>query len=79
MMLLFDDETVTKNHDAAIRREAKAEGRAEGRVEGRAEGKEEERLSNIRQVMKKLKYTAQQAMEFLEIPVDAQSEYVDKL
>ena len=75
MMLLFDDETVTKNHDAAIRREAKAEGRAEGH----AEGQEEERLSNIRQVMKKLKYTAQQAMEFLEIPVDAQSEYVDKL
>ncbi len=30
MMLLFDDETVMRNHDAQIRRESRAEGRAEG-------------------------------------------------
>ena len=63
MMLLFDDETVTKNHDAAIRRESM----------------EEANLSSIRLIMKKLKYTAQQAMEMLEIPADAQKEYMEKL
>ena len=49
------------------------------REEGRADGRREERLESIRKVMKKLKYTAQQAMDFLDIPPAEQSTYLPML
>ena len=51
----------------------------EVRAEGREEGIDKTRIENIRTIMKKLKYTAQQAMEFLEIPIADRSKYATKL
>ena len=62
-----------------LKEEARAEGRAEGRTEGRAEGVDQTRAESIKNIMKKLKYTAQQAMDLLEIPVADQSRYFTKL
>ena len=65
------------------RQEGRLEGRREGRLEGRQEGREEgvdqTRVDAIKLLMKKLKYTAKQAMDFLEIPADDQSKYLAKL
>ena len=36
-------------------------------------------LKNIKSIMEKLKYTAQQAMDLLEIPLTEQSKYAAKL
>ena len=46
------------------------------REEGREEGEREERVKTIKKVMEKLEYTAQQAMDFLDIPISKQSEYL---
>ena len=62
-----------------LKEEARAEGRAEGRTEGRAEGVDQTRVESIKNIMKNLKYTAQQAMDLLEIPVADQSRYFTKL
>ena len=66
-----------------MRKESKEEGRTEGRVEGRLEGRvegiESTRLESIRIVMERLKYTAQQAMEFLKIPSADWPKYLAKL
>ena len=66
-----------------MRKESKEEGRTEGRVEGRLEGRvegiESTRLESIRIVMERLKYTAQQAMEFLKIPTADWPKYLAKL
>ena len=40
---------------------------------------EKNNLESIRIVMRKLKYTAQQAMDFLEIPDSEQKRYLAKL
>jgi flagellar biosynthesis/type III secretory pathway protein FliH len=61
------------------RTEGRMEGRLEGRLEGRMEGIESNRLESIRNVMDGLKYTAQQAMELLRIPVAEQPKYLAKL
>ena len=45
----------------------------------RQEGVDENRIESIKTVMKKLKYTAQQAMEFLEIPIADRAKYLAKL
>ena len=57
-------------HDDGI-----AIGRAQGRQEGREEGSEENELNNLRTVMDKLKYTAIQAMEFLNVDEKKQEKY----
>ena len=61
------------------RAEGRAEGRVEGRVKGRAEGIEETRVAAIKSVMEGLRYTAQQAMELLKIPMADRSKYLAKL
>ena len=43
--------------------------------EGREEGREEEKVSNIRKMMKRLKMTAEAAMDVLEIPAEEQDRY----
>lgn len=45
----------------------------------RQEGVDKNRIESIKTVMKKLKYTAQQAMEFLEIPIADRAKYLAKL
>ena len=55
------------------------EGREEGRLEGREEGRGEEQLSSIRNLMKTLKLTAQQAMDALEIPPSDQKNFLAML
>ncbi len=49
------------------------------RVEGKKEGTTEERLKNIKSIMKKLNMTAQQAMDMLDIPKPAQSKILAML
>lgn len=46
--------------------------RAEGRIEGRAESK----LESIQSLMKNMKWSAQQAMQALNIPVDEYDKYL---
>ena len=59
--------------------EAKEEGREEGRQEGRAEGVDQTRIESIKSVMAGLKYTAQQAMDLLNIPKGEQAKYMARL
>ena len=54
-------------------------GREKGRAEGRNEGLDEARLESIKNVMRGLKYSAQQAMDLLRIPVGEQPKYAAKL
>lgn len=44
------------------------QGLVQGRIEGRTEGQIEERVETISKVMKKLNFTLDQALQFLEIP-----------
>ena len=60
--------------DMAARKAAK-KAAAEAAAVALNEGKETERLSSIRNLMKNMKWTAQQAMEALGIPVDEQPKY----
>ncbi len=49
------------------------------RKDGEKEGIDKTRVESIKTVMKKLKYTAQQAMDLLEIPAADQTKYLAKL
>ena len=66
-------------HDMEIREEAREEGRIEGREEGREEvreeGKENATVTSLRTVMKKMKLSAEKAMDFMDIPAEDQSKY----
>ncbi|SFI26450.1 conserved hypothetical protein (putative transposase or invertase) [Pseudobutyrivibrio sp. OR37] len=61
--------------EAIIRHEGREEGRAEGLVEGRQEAA----VSNIRNLMKNMKLTAEQAMEALGIDKSEFSKYMTML
>ena len=52
-----------------------AEGRAKGIAEGRAEGK----LDSIKALMKNLKISAEQAMEYIGIPKNEYKKYMQML
>ena len=81
--------------EAIIRHEGREEGRAEGLAEGLAEGREEGRaegreagleegrekttIFNIRNLMKNMKLTAEQAMEALGIDKSEFSKYMTML
>ena len=51
----------------------------EARDERRKEGIDQSRLENIKNVMEGLNYTAQQAMDLLDIPVDERDKLIAKL
>ena len=70
---------LTEYNEAEAMELFKEDGRREGRKEGRKEGIDQNRVESIKTVMKKLKFTAQQAMEFLDIPVTDQKKYLAKL
>ena len=59
--------------------EMRQDSRNEGIAVGRAEGIESNRIESIKNVMYGLKYTAQQAMELLQIPEAEQEEYFSRL
>ncbi len=54
------------------------EAREEMRAEGKAEGRAEERLFLLSKLMKK-SYSAEDAMDFLEIPPDQRAYYAERL
>ena len=62
-----------------FRQDGLKEGIIKGRKEGRKEGIDQNRVENIKNLMKTLKLTAQQAMDALLIPAADQSEYLTKL
>ena len=54
----------------------RVEGLEKGQEEGLEKGRENERLSSIRKNMSKLDYTAEKAMDFLDIPKEEQGKYI---
>jgi len=57
----------------------RAEGRAEGEARGRAAGKIEERIASIKRIMKKLSMGQDEAMDFLDIPIDERGQILTAL
>ena len=49
------------------------------REESIQRGIDQNRVESIKSIMKKLQYTAQQAMDLLEIPLKEQPKYTEKL
>ena len=49
--------------------------RQESRAEGEAKGKEEATVSNLQTIMKKMKLSAEKAMDFMDIPPEDQPKY----
>ena len=80
MLLTEYNETETLE---MFKEEGRAEGREEGREEGRAEGMEKgivtgmdrANLANIQKIMEKMKFTAQEAMDFLDFSGKEQEKY----
>ena len=60
-------------------REGREEGRKEGIREGRKEGREEGIIVSLKNVMKKLKLSLDEAMEWMEIPINKRAIYKAKL
>ena len=56
-------------------KEGREEGREKGREEGREEGRIEAQLENIHRLIAKLKISAEQAMDLLEIPPSERQHY----
>lgn len=56
-----------------------SEERHEAMQEGRAEGRTDERMSNIRQLIAKLKMSAEQAMDVLDVPMSERPRYRELL
>ncbi|MBR1931392.1 MAG: hypothetical protein IJ833_07990, partial [Lachnospiraceae bacterium] len=59
--------------------QAKSEGRKEGRKQGRSEGIEESRCDSIKALMETMKWSAEQAMEALQIPAAERKKYAARL
>ena len=59
--------------------EGRKQGLAQGIERGIEEGTERERLQNIRSMMRKLKVTASEAMDIIEIPAEEQPKYLKLL
>ena len=70
---------LTEYNEAEAMELFKEDGRREGRKEGREEGIDQTRVESIKTLMRKLKYTAQQVMDLLEIPTVDQEKYLAKL
>ena len=66
---------ITEYDEARTMELFKEEGRIEGREEGRTEGREEEKISNIRTLMQRLKLSAEAAMDALAVPPEEQQKY----
>lgn len=71
MVTLFDQEKIWEIHDFNVARDAKRE--------GREEGAEMTLLSNLKALMKKLGFTAEEAMDTLGVPADIRVRLQDQL
>ena len=78
MSYMFFADRISEERQEAMQ-EGRAEGRTEGRAEGRAEGRTDERMSNIRQLIAKLKMSAEQAMDVLDVPMSERPRYRELL
>lgn len=76
-MSLFDYDAAL--HERTLREEGRLEGRREGKAEGRLEGKAEAIILSIRNLMTTMKWTAQQAMDALQIPEAERGKYMINL
>ena len=72
------DLDIIRAHDAGLE-EGREEGIKKGREEGREEGRESTLASSIRSMMSKLKLSAEEAMDILDIPKNERSKYMTKL
>ena len=61
------------------RKQGLAQGIEQGIERGIEEGTDRERLQNIRSMMRKLKVTASEAMDIIEIPAEEQPKYLKLL
>ena len=61
------------------RREGHDSGLEEGHDLGLTEGKEIERLESIKRLMETMEWTAEQAMDALQIPAEEREKYRDKM
>ena len=64
---------------ARERREGRQEGRQEGRSEGILVGRSEGMLANLHAIMVNLNFTAEKAMDVLNVPQEERAQYVAKL
>ena len=68
-----------RRHEYMVMMIREMELKEEARAEGWTEGVDQNRVESIRNLMKTLKLTAQQAMDALLIPAADQSKYLSKL
>jgi len=54
-------------------------GMSEGRMEGRKEGRKEDRVASLRSLIAKLKVSAEQAMDLLDVPTAERPMYRELL
>lgn len=59
----------------ALKDSSRAEGLAEGRAEGRTEGQGLERLANLKNIVEKLAYSPDEAMDLLNVPAEERDYY----
>ena len=76
--VLYDEEGGKPEDMCEVLDRVEAKGEAKGIVIGEAKGVDKARLESIKTVMKKLKYDVQQAMDFLDVPVNDQAKYAAK-
>ena len=60
-----------------IKNKGKLEGLAEGKILGRQQGVIEERINSIKKLMRKNGYTIEEALDFLDIPKEERSTYIE--
>ena len=77
--VLYDEEGGKPEDMCEVLDRVEAKGEAKGIAIGEAKGIDKARLESIKTVMKKLKYDAQQAMDFLDVPVNDQAKYAAKI
>ena len=69
------DMCLTEYNEAEAMEMFKEEGREEGMEEGMEKGREDATVVHIKEIMEKLKYTVEQAMDLLSIPPEQHSLY----
>ena len=78
MLDQLEDEAREKGM-AEGREKGMAEGRVKGRAEGRAEGEARTWVASVRNLMKSMKLTAQQAVEAVSVPMELREKVMEQL
>jgi predicted transposase YdaD len=71
----YDEKKVLEMEREEGRLEGLKEGEEKGLKNGEAKGKEETTVSNLQTIMKKMKLSAEKAMDFMDIPPEDQPKY----